>query len=68
MAFGHHEHVVENSSETADIFSYKKTGAAFATPDFQKCVSPYFVASPSSVTLMPLLKLKGSAGDPGARS
>lgn len=68
MAFGHHEHVVENSSETAVILFNKKTGAAIVTPDFQRCVSPYFVASPPSVTLIPLRKLKGSAGNPGAGS
>ena len=40
MAFGHHEQVVENFGETAVIFSKKKIGAALATPNFRRCVSP----------------------------
>jgi hypothetical protein len=67
MAFGHHEHVVENFGEAASFFD-KKTGAPLATPGFFKMRVSYFVASPPSVTLIPLRKLKGSAGNPGAGS
>jgi hypothetical protein len=69
MAFGHHEQVVERLRRNGrHFFDKKKTGAALATPDFTKMHVSYFVASPPSVTLMPLRKLKGSAGKPGAGS
>lgn len=68
MAFGHHEPIVENAANGRDFFRQTKLGAAVATPGSRIKAFPYFVVSPPSVTLIPLRKLKGNAGNPGAGS
>jgi hypothetical protein len=48
-----------------------KPGAAFATPgsaDRARRSCAYFGASPPNVSFMPLRKLNGNAGNPGAGS
>ena len=68
MAFGHHEHVVENFSKTTVIFPTKENRRSTCHAGSSNMRVSYFVASPPSVTLIPLRKLNGNAGKPGAGS
>ena len=68
MTFGHYQLVVENFRQKTFLFGKRKPAHPLATPISKKARRYYFVASPPNVTLIPLRKLNGNAGKPGAGS